>query len=237
MSVLIMVRHGQASFHSKDYDQLSPLGIEQSRLLGIHWTENNLTIDRIFVGPRRRHQQTLDAVGSVYRERGLAWPDPVELAELDEHSGQHVLTRCLPGLIQHHPSIRELVSKIQKGVDVEQRDYLKLFQKVTRMWVRGELSAPELEAWHEFRTRVNGGLGKVTSHEKRNQTVVAFTSGGPIAAAVGRALGIDDEKTLELSWIVRNTACAEFLFSGGRFSLAAFNTVPHLAERRLFTYV
>jgi broad specificity phosphatase PhoE len=237
MSLLLMVRHGQASFHCKDYDRLSSLGVEQSRLLGTFWAERNLVIDRAYVGPRRRHWQTLETIGLVFRERGLAWPDPVELPELDEHSGQHVLTRCLPGLVGHHPSIRELAEKIQKGQAIEQRNYLKLFQQVTRMWVRGELSAPELEAWHEFRARVSNGIARMTAAGSSKQTIVAITSGGPIAAAVGLALSIDDEKTLELSWIVRNAACTEFLFSGQRFSLVAFNTTPHLPEQRLWTYL
>ena len=36
MSVLLLVRHGQASWGSADYDVLSDLGHEQSRLLGKH---------------------------------------------------------------------------------------------------------------------------------------------------------------------------------------------------------
>ena len=34
MSRLILVRHAQASFFSKDYDQLSPLGEVQAAALG-----------------------------------------------------------------------------------------------------------------------------------------------------------------------------------------------------------
>ena len=34
MSVVLLVRHGQASFGAEDYDRLSALGEEQSRLLG-----------------------------------------------------------------------------------------------------------------------------------------------------------------------------------------------------------
>ena len=34
VSVLLLVRHGQASWGADDYDRLSPLGEEQSRLLG-----------------------------------------------------------------------------------------------------------------------------------------------------------------------------------------------------------
>ena len=90
-----MVRHGQASFHADDYDQLSTRGVEQARLLAVHWAELKLSSDHVYVGPRRRHQQTLDAVAGVFRERGLNWPEPERLAELDEHFGGGCLcVRC-----------------------------------------------------------------------------------------------------------------------------------------------
>jgi len=34
MGVVLLVRHGQASFGADDYDVLSETGIEQSRMLG-----------------------------------------------------------------------------------------------------------------------------------------------------------------------------------------------------------
>ncbi|MEO6183604.1 MAG: phosphoglycerate mutase family protein, partial [Verrucomicrobiota bacterium] len=112
MSLLFFVRHGQASFHADDYDQLSASGVEQSRELGLHWVGQNLIFDHVFVGPRRRHRQTLDAVAAVYRERGLTWPQTIELPELDEHCGQDVLTRSLPDLMQRNPAIREMREKL-----------------------------------------------------------------------------------------------------------------------------
>ena len=81
MSLLFIVRHGQASFHADDYDQLSTLGMEQARQLALLWAEQNLSFDHVCVGPRRRHRQTMEAVAAVYRDRGLKWPKPVKLPE------------------------------------------------------------------------------------------------------------------------------------------------------------
>lgn len=237
MSCLFAVRHGQASFHDDDYDQLSTRGVEQAHRLGIHWAELNLIFDQVYVGPLRRHRQTLDAVATVYRERGLSWPEAIELPELNEHSGQNVLSRSLPELMQRDPAIREMKQNFRKDSHTAQRDYLRLFQKVTRMWARRELNFTDLEAWHEFRGRVQRGLAKITESAGSNKKVVAFTSGGPVAAALGAALNLDDEKTLELSWMIRNAAYSEFLFSHGRFSLAAFNAMPHLTSPDLITFI
>jgi broad specificity phosphatase PhoE len=237
MSVLFLVRHGQASFDGDDYDQLSARGVEQARRLGAHWAQLNLGFDHVYVGPRRRHRQTLDAVATEYRERGRPWPEPMELPELDEHCGQDVFTRSLPDLLKRDPAIREMKEKLRKDSDTAQRDYLRLFQKVTQMWVRRELSLPDLEAWHDFRTRIQRALAAMTEAAGSKKKVAAFTSGGPVAAAMGVALSLDDEKTLELMWLVHNAAYTEFLFSRGRFSLLTFNAVPHLTNPHLLTFI
>lgn len=237
MSLLFIVRHGQASFHADDYDQLSTRGVEQARQLALHWTELNLRFDHVYVGPRRRHRQTCDAVAGVYHERGLSWPEPVKLPELDEHFGSDVLTRSLPDLMQRDPAIREMKEKWRKDSDTAQRDYLRLYQKVARMWVRRELRLPDMEAWHEFRDRVERGLTRMTDGAGSKRKVVAFSSGGPVAAATAFALNLNDEKTFELSWTVRNAAYTEFLFSRGRFSLVAFNVAAHLTNPQLLTFI
>ncbi len=237
MSLLFLVRHGQASFDNDDYDQLSARGVEQARRLGAHWAELNLIFDHVYAGPRRRHRQTLEAVAAVYRERGRPWPEPIELAELDEHCGQDVFTRSLPDLMQRDPAIQEMKEELRKDSETAQRDYLRLFQKVTRMWVRRELSLPDLEAWHDFRGRVRRGLAKMTEAVGSKKKVAAFSSGGPVAAAMGLALDLDDEKTLELMWVVHNAAYTEFLFSRGRFSMVKFNAVPHVTDPHLLTFI
>jgi len=237
MSVLYMVRHGQASLHSDDYDQLSPKGVEQSRQLGLHWAGQKVLFDQVYFGPRRRHRQTMEAVEKVYKEHHLRWPEPKPLETLDEHFGQHVMLRALPEMMKSDPAVRELVARFKEGDRAQLRQYLHLFQKVTRSWVRGELPMPDLEAWHQFRARIHGALDEIMAAGGGNKKILAFTSGGPIAASMGRALDIDDEKTLELSYIVRNATCAEFLFSQKRFSVLTFNSVPHLEDADLVTYI
>jgi len=87
-----------------------------------------------------------------------------------------------------------------------------------------------------FCRRVGGALEEVRNHGTKSANVVVFTSAGPTAVAMKAALGLSPLATLELSWLVRNCACSEFLFSGGRFSLLSFNAVPHLTQPELVTY-
>ena len=75
MSVLYIVRHGQATFYSGDYDQLSEKGYEQSRLLGRYWRESGLAISEVYSGSLKRQLQTAQACGESYASDGRIWPE------------------------------------------------------------------------------------------------------------------------------------------------------------------
>ncbi len=236
MSMLCVVRHGQASAHAADYDQLSPLGEEQGRVLGEYWADTDRRFDRIYLGPLKRHCQTLDAVMQVFRHRGLDLPDPIPLPELDEHHGPEVITHHRDRLYQQ----AGISDPDKEGVDRKEkiRRYLLIYQQGTRLWVRGELETPQgLETWAAFRSRIASGTGKILDAGTPGQRAAAFTSGGATAAAVGHALGLGDERILELSWRVRNAALTELLFSSRGLSLDSFNSTPHIREERLLTFI
>ena len=46
MTSIYLVRHGQASFGKKDYDNLSEIGEKQSFLLGEHFKKLKLNFDK-----------------------------------------------------------------------------------------------------------------------------------------------------------------------------------------------
>ena len=50
-----MVRHGQASYMSEDYDRLSAIGEEQAIKLGEFWVRHEIRFDACFHGPAQRH--------------------------------------------------------------------------------------------------------------------------------------------------------------------------------------
>jgi broad specificity phosphatase PhoE len=84
VGVITVVRHGQASSFGKVYDQLSGTGKEQARLLGEYWATRGIGWDRVLVGPRLRHRETEALVANTYRDRGLPWPEPETVDDLDE---------------------------------------------------------------------------------------------------------------------------------------------------------
>jgi broad specificity phosphatase PhoE len=232
MGHLTLVRHGQASFFGADYDNLSAAGIEQGRILGDHWARHGVRFDVAYVGPRRRHRQTLEAV--VEGGGGVApWTEVVEVAELDEHEGLKVMRHALTanGSIPGDPPAGE-------PDEEERRRLLKTFFRqyldVMRDWATGALVVPDVEGWAEFRARTLRGLDLMCRGDGRG---VAFTSGGYVSSAAGWLLGLDDARVIELSAVVNNTSLTEVRHWGSRRTLVTFNALPHLPDGRAVTAI
>ena len=238
MGTLFLVRHAQASFLEPNYDKLSTLGEAQSRLLGEYWARRGVVFDRTCVGPRVRQQDTIKLVSNGYEKVGLKFPEPLVLPEFDEYQGEAVLKCSLPVLVENDQRIRDLHAAFQSsaGAAEKRATFQKLFEAVIGEWVRGEISPPGVETWSEFCSRVNSGLAKFLSAGARGERVAIFSSGGPIAVAMQRALHLSSEKALQVSWMSRNSSWSEFLYSAERFTLSAFNVHGHLDDPAMMTY-
>jgi broad specificity phosphatase PhoE len=169
---------------------------------------------------------------------GLQFPEPVVATEFDEYQGDEVLQRSLPYLLESSDKIRELHGAFEKSDGSHERfkTFQKMFEAVIGMWVDGKISSDGVESWTEFSVRVNQGLTRFLSAGGHGERVVIFTSGGPIALAVQRALQLTPQNTLQVSWMSQNCSVSEFLFSKGRFTLSTFNSFPHLDDSSLQTY-
>ena len=237
MSRLFLVRHGQASFLEPDYDKLSPKGEAQARRLGEYWARHQTAIDAVYSGPRIRQVETARIAGEAYRAAGLAWPEPGVMPEFDEFRAETVMEHSLPRLLETDAEVRELHRAFKNSATREEQFKLfqKLFEVVIGQWVSGKLLAPNIEPWSEFCQRVAAGLAQLTNGG-RERTVAVFSSGGPVALAMQRALDLSPEVTLRTAWMVRNGSYSEFLFSSGRFTLSSYNSCPHLTEPGFLTY-
>ena len=238
MARLSLVRHAQASFLSQNYDQLSALGETQAHLLGEYWAQHHVVLDRVCTGPALRHRHTAQLVAEAYRKANLVFPTSFIIEEFDEFPGEVVLSESLPQLLANNPKVRDLHDAMQKaGTDAAKRaTFQRLFQAVISLWVREEIKPKNVESWQDFCDRVNRGLSNYLANAARGETGAIFTSGGPISVAVQRALHLSALDTLEIAWMQRNCSFTEFLFSGSRFMLSSFNSLPHLDGEPLVTY-
>ena len=157
--------------------------------------------------------------------------------ELDEFPGEAILGGSLPQLLPRDKKIRDLHEELQRAVDETEKRaaFQRLFEAILLLWVHEEIALPNVESWCEFCDRVNRGLTSFLTASGKGAKAVIFTSGGPIAVAIQRALHLSAQDTVQLSWMSRNCSYSEFLFSGDRFTLSSFNSYPHL-EKNLLTY-
>jgi broad specificity phosphatase PhoE len=238
MGILFLVRHAQASFLEQNYDKLSRLGEVQARLLGEYWAQRGVVFDRVCVGPCVRQQDTATLVSEAFDKMGLTFPRRRVFSEFDEYQGEAVLERSLPGLLENDQRIREFHAAFQSATDSGRRraTFQKLFEAVIGKWVQGEITPDLVETWQAFCSRVNSGLSKFLSAGGRGERIAIFTSGGPTAVAVQRALQLSPERTLQVSWMSRNSSWSEFLYDGERFTLSSFNSHGHIVDPAMQTY-
>ena len=238
MSPLFLIRHGQASFLERNYDKLSPKGERQSRILGEYWAGLKLTFDRVYCGPRVRQRDTARIAGEAYKAAGLRWPEPVVLNAFDEFQAETVMERCLPELIETDTGIRRMheVFKQAQTRPEQFKTFQRMFEVVIGRWAQGELPLEGIEPWPDFCERVQSGLEQLSANGSRGQQIAIFSSGGPVGAAMQRALGLSTEAMLKTAWMVRNCAFSEFVFSPGRFTLSSYNATPHFTDPEMITY-
>ncbi|WP_053236387.1 histidine phosphatase family protein [Sandaracinus amylolyticus] len=244
---LVLIRHGQASAGSLrsgstmagDYDRLSELGREQARRLGpwlARWARDPA---HVLVGPRVRHRETYEEALSTARDAGATWPEPEAAEGLDEHHGIQLVHHVGAELVSRPDDIGELARAAFSAKSDPTKHWLRMFKALMIAWARGEVGHEAVEPWLAFRTRVRRVLEDAAT---RNGTVIAFTSGGAIGAAIGEVLGLDHapggiERTLDLCWSVRNASVHEIHVGERGATLLSFNGVSHLDRDDLITMV
>jgi broad specificity phosphatase PhoE len=236
--MLYLVRHGQAAFLTDNYDRLSDLGKRQGACLGSWWAEQGLALDAVFSGPGERHKDTARAAATAIAECGGSLPDFEIHDGLHEFTWEALMRAGTSAAGEGDEELAPLAAGLAaaEGYREKHRAVQHFMEALTVRWVRGEIDGEDLESWAHFHARVNAAIEHMTRETAQGARIAAFTSGGPIALAMQRALELRPEKTLELIWTLRNGAVVEFLFSGDRFSLGSFNSAPHLPTADLWTY-
>jgi broad specificity phosphatase PhoE len=238
MSTLALVRHAQASFFSENYDQLSPLGEEQARLLGQYWVRRGVRFDEVYTGPRVRQIETAALAGEAFAKAGIAWPEPQFIDELDEHQVDRLIKRTMSDIANRYPDVGKLHA-LYRSAELprdKHRSFQLMFEEVVKLWVADQVAAPGIESWPEFCKRVARGMKRILGGGPRGRSVAAFSSVGAITVCLRSALGCPDLAALDLGWRLRNCAITDFVFSGDRVTLEGFNAYPHLEDPAMWTY-
>jgi broad specificity phosphatase PhoE len=233
VSTLFFIRHGQASFGRANYDRLSERGYEQARVLAEHLLGGQ-AFDRIYTGTLQRQTETARMLTDLYREKKIPLPTVRQSEAFNEYGSETVCRALIPELLKEDPGLEPMVAAMFE----DNRSFQTVFETVMQRWVAGAYSTPGLERWETFKLQVNAALDGILAADGRGRRVAVFTSGGPIAVSVQRALSLSDETCLQVSWQVANASITRFKCTPDRIMLATFNEHAHLeqADDGLVTY-
>ncbi|MBA3058174.1 MAG: histidine phosphatase family protein [Gammaproteobacteria bacterium] len=216
MGHLYLVRHGQASFGAENYDQLSPMGHQQSVRLGQYWRDKGLSFDTVLTGTLKRHTQTYAGIcEGLHGAKGTATA-PLFWPGLNEFDSLALIATVHPYPLKK-PDTPELY-----------RHHFRLLRDGLTQWMNGVVSPVGMPSYREFQHGVVSALDHVRKHCSGHVLIVS--SGGPIATAIGHVLGTTPETTIELNLRIRNSAVTEFAFNPKRHSLLTFNALAHLDQ-------
>jgi broad specificity phosphatase PhoE len=231
MSTLYLVRHGQASFGTDNYDQLSPTGEAQVRALGRHFATFGERIDHIYSGSLRRQTQTAQIIAA---ELGTSAP-PVSIEPaFDEYDSDVMLQTFAKSL---PPA--ELTAAGWPELRHDRKKFQLFLERAARAWVESQIEAEEMTPWHGFHGRISQALEHIMRTHGRSKTLLVSTSGGVIGTIVAHVLGLSNHMGIELNWAVHNASLTRLFYSSEKVSLSMFNALPHLDRadtRHLITY-
>ncbi len=206
MGTLLLVRHGQASFGTDDYDRLTPLGERQARNLGYAWEAGGWRPDVAVVGSMKRHHQSaiaaLDVLGDVDGyDQDAGW---------DELDFEPLVDAYAPGTPRDDP-----------------RGFQKAFVAATAAWTRAELT-DVAESFTDFSGRVLDAFNRLAASVGKGETGVVFSSGGPIAVVAAHLLGGGPDLWSRLNAAMVNASTTKIVTGSQGRTLITFNEHGHL---------
>ncbi len=237
MKVLYLVRHGQASFGKRDYDALSELGHEQSRVLGRAFAARGITPDVVIRGELRRHRETAEGFVAGLAEAGVEAAAegrvPVTVdAGWDEFDFKHVVE-------VHKPLYRSrtvMMADLARSKAPREK-FQKIFEDATERWTGGEADDDYHESFPAFTGRIAAALLAAADHSPERGTAVVVTSGGPIGLASSELLAGDASLWASLNKVAVNTAVTKIINGSSGLTLSSYNDHSHVEhDRRLLTY-
>ncbi|KAA1418908.1 histidine phosphatase family protein [Nocardioides humilatus] len=233
MKVLHLVRHGQASFGKRDYDALSDLGHEQSRLLGRAFAVREVIPDVVIRGELRRHRETAEGILAGLADVGVQREIPVIVdAGWDEFDFQHVVEVHKPLYKSRTLMVADLArSRAPKA------KFQEIFEEATTRWTGGTADGDYHESFPAFTGRVQAALKAAAARMPGRGTAVIVTSGGPIGLATSHLLAGDASLWGQLNRVAVNTAVTKVINGGSGLTLASYNDHSHVEhDRRMLTY-
>lgn len=202
---IILVRHGQANTGAtseESYDKLSPIGHQQAAWLGQHFTDQGQKFDHVICGTLRRHRETA---------AGLDLPHELDIdARVNE--------------MRYFDMAEEYLRTTGTPVPTGPLEFAAHVPLVFTAWEAGLMDKVH-EPYADFSARFEAVMAEAVTRGGRTLIV---TSGGVIAMAMVRHLGLCSAGLARMLLPVRNASLHHFGVFDGQTHIQSFNATPHL---------
>lgn len=220
MSRIILVRHGQASWGKKDYDQLSDLGHEQATVVG-HELQGRRSVvpTRLFTGTLRRQRDTASAIIA-----GAGWSlEPETISGWNEYDHAAILTAYKPAYRSMTVMKADLARTLRP-----RKAFDEMYAVATERWAAGRHDDDYGEPFTEFGARVLAGLDSVVDQVGRGETAVVVSSAGAISWVAASLLGGEGATWTQLQRVIANASLTTLSVGATGPVLRTFNDTSHL---------
>ena len=214
MGVLYLVRHGQASFGTDDYDRLSDLGKQQARITGAHLASQGITPTRIIHGGLLRQRQTAEGI----------------LAGLGTTTAHSPATQQDTGWDEYDAwGITGALSDTDPRASHDSRVFQDELERGCARWASGDHDADYAETHTAFTTRVDQAFADARAATGSGETTIVVSSAGSIGWTVARLMGGDFDQWMAFTRVTINTGITKIVTGRSGISLVSFNEHTHLA--------
>jgi broad specificity phosphatase PhoE len=212
--VILLIRHGQASFGEANYDQLSALGRRQSEIVGHELARRSLRNPIVVCGSLRRQRDTATIALTAANLHVEPQVDP----RWDEYDHAD--------LFKHFRPPTEDTEDTEAIVPTSSRELQVLLDDALLRWVD---EGADL-GWGAFSGGARAALNELVAGAGPGRDGVVFTSGGVIAAICAGLLEGGAKSVVMLNRMAINAAFTKVVAGPSGVSLSSFNEHAHLAR-------
>ena len=205
MPVIHLVRHGQASFGTENYDLLSTLGHEQAAIVGRELAYRGTQTPIMVSGSLQRQRRTAEIIAG---ELGLAG----SAVSIDEGWNEFDAHALVDARLGSHGASGGLSSQ----------EFQVELDEAMQAWIDGGSLT-----WRSFRDGAIEALASIAEQTPKGCEAIVATSAGVTAAVVGRLLGLDARGVIALNRVSVNASITTVLSGARGLSLLTFNDHAH----------
>jgi broad specificity phosphatase PhoE len=212
MPVIYLLRHGQASFGTDDYDVLSELGRQQADVAGHELARRGVRSPVVVSGTLKRQIDTAAIAGKVLN---------VSPTDTDSRFNE----------FDAHAAVNTHLGDIAATQGMSSSQFQQHLDAVMTDWMDSGNSQ-----WQAFSDGAFAALTEVAESVPSGSDAIVATSAGVIAVLAGRLLGADTQGVISMNRVSVNASITTVVAGSRGLSLVSFNDHAHvLGDRSLLT--